>query len=192
VKDQTLEAELKLIKNPKFVLYKGKKSKPLLIAQALRALVMSLRAGKSEAAALEIVGTEFGKYEVGKSFLRASRLMYDQGVSFKAALISTEVLPATAAELVEASTTSQTLQTNLQQAAKLVTEGHNVRKMLTTSLAGPGMMLVLVLVFLFLSTSLIIPKFMESYAMLGSEVPKASLIMMVVSKVVTCVLFASS
>lgn len=186
--DKTLEDELKLIKHQKFVLYKGKKSKPTLVAQALRSLVMSLSVGSSEAAALASVGEQFSKYEVGRNFQRASKLMYDKGISFKAALISTEVLPATAVELIEASPTAQTLQANLEQAARLVTEGHNVKKMLTTNLAGPGFMIVLIIGFLYISTGLLIPKFIEAFAALGTETPLATRVLQKTAVVVTWVL----
>lgn len=186
--DKALEAELSQIEHKKFVLYKGKKSKPPLVAQALRALVMSLKVGQSEAASLEKVGQEFAKYEVGKNFQRGAKLMHEKGFTFKAALISTEILPPTAVELIEASPTAQTLQANLEQAARLVTEGHNVRKKLMTNLAGPSFMIVLILAFLYISTSLLIPQFSEAFSSLGQETPKSSIIMQQAAVVVTWVL----
>lgn len=186
--DKALEEEVKLAKNPSFVLYKGRKSKPPLVAQALRALVMALRVGESEASALKSVGQQFYKYEVGRNFVRGSDLMYKRGLTFKAALISSEVLPPTAVELIEASPTSQTLQANLEQAARLVTEGHNVRKMLITNLAQPGFMMVLILAFLYTSTGYLIPKFLDAFSALGTETPPATIIMQKAAVIVTWVL----
>lgn len=186
--DKALEEELKLVEEPKLVWYKGRKSKPPLVAQALRSLVMTLQVGQPEAVALQMVGKQFYKYEVGRNFVRASDLMYSQGLSFKAALVSTDVMPPTVMELIEASPTSQTLQANLIEAARLVTAGHHVRKMLVTNLAQPGFMIVVILGFLYFSVGYLVPKFLASFSALGAETPPATIFMQNFAQITTYVL----
>ena len=172
-----------LEKPPTFVLYKGKKSKPETIARALRALTMVLRVGEAEARALEIVGKQFHKYEIGRAFEHAAASMRQQGASFKQALLAEEVIPRTARELIEASPTSQSLHKNLQQAAILVQEAQSVKKKLLMNLIQPGFMVGLCLVLLFASAAYIIPGFIKIFGDLGAETPPMTLVILQVADV---------
>ncbi|XKH58588.1 type II secretion system F family protein (plasmid) [Citricoccus nitrophenolicus] len=181
---QTMQApELELAKKPFFVLYKGKKSKPELIGRALRSLAMVLRVGETEANALEIVGQQFKKYEIGRAFLDAEDIMRNQGGSFKQALLAQEVLPRTAKEMIDAAATSTALHRNLARAAKLVGDAVNVRKKLGMQMIGPGFMIGLITVFLFLSVTFIIPSFVGMFGQLGAETPMMTLILLQVAEV---------
>lgn len=175
--------EVPLKKPPTFVLYKGKKSKPETIARALRALTMVLRVGQSEARALEIVGKQFHKFEIGRAFEHAAVNMRDEGASFKQALLAEEVIPRTARELIEASPTSQALHRNLQQAAILVQEAQSVKKKLLMNLIQPGFMMALCLLLLFVSAAYIIPGFIKIFGELGAETPPVTLIILQVADV---------
>lgn len=177
-----------LEKPPSFVLYKGKKSKPETIARALRALTMVLRVGEAEARALEIVGKQFHKYEIGRAFEHAAKSMREQGASFKQALLAEEVIPRTARELIEASPTSQSLHKNLQQAAILVQEAQSVKKKLLMNLIQPGFMIGLCLVLLFASSAYIIPGFIKIFGDLGAETPPVTLVILQVADVVKWVM----
>lgn len=175
--------QVELEKPPTFVLYKGKKSKPETIARALRALTMVLRVGEAEARALEIVGKQFHKYEIGRAFEHAAKSMREQGASFKQALLAEEVIPRTARELIEASPTSQSLHKNLQQAAVLVQESQSVKKKLLMNLIQPGFMMALCLGLLFASAAYIIPGFIKIFGDLGAETPHMTLVILQVADV---------
>lgn len=175
--------QVALEKPPTFVLYKGKKSKPETIARALRALTMVLRVGEAEARALEIVGKQFHKFEIGRAFEHAAASMREQGASFKQALLAEEVIPRTARELIEASPTSQSLHKNLQQAAILVQEAQSVKKKLLMNLIQPGFMVGLCLVLLFASAAYIIPGFIKIFGDLGAETPPMTLVILQVAEV---------
>lgn len=174
---------VELKKAPTFVLYKGKKSKPEVIARAIRSLTMVLRVGKSEADALSIVGTQFHKFEIGRAFEHASEVMRDEGASFKQALLAEEVIPRTARELIEASPTSQALHKNLHQAAKLVAESESVKKKLLMNLIQPGFMLGLCVALLFGSVAFIIPGFISVFTQMGTETPTMTLAILEVADV---------
>lgn len=164
------------LEKPKtFVLYKGKKSKPATIARAIRSLTMVLRVGESEARALEIVGHQFHKFEIGRAFEHAAVNMREEGASFKQALLAEEIIPRTARELIEASPTSQSLHKNLQQAAVLVAESQSIKKKLLTSLIQPGFMMGLCIAFLFASAAFIIPGFIKVFEDMGTETPPLTL-----------------
>lgn len=180
--------EVELKKAPVFVLYKGKKSKPDVIARAIRSLTMVLRVGESEARALEIVGEQFHKFEIGRAFEHAAEVMRQEGATFKQALMAEEVIPRTARELIEASPTSQALHKNLHQAAKLVAESESVKKKLLMNLIQPGFMLGLCVALLFGSVAFIIPGFISVFDEMGSETPALTIAILDVADVVKWVL----
>lgn len=166
---------VQLAKPKTFVLYAGKKSKPATIARAIRSLTMVLRVGESEARALEIVGGQFHKFEIGRAFEHAAANMREEGASFKQALLAEEIIPRTARELIDASPTSQSLHKNLQQAAILVAESQSIKKKLLSSLIQPGFMMGLCLAFLFASAAYIIPGFIKVFEDMGTETPPLTL-----------------
>lgn len=172
----------------KFVLYKGKKSKPALIARSLRALVMVLRVGESEANALEIVGEQFHKYEIGRAYTDAAKRMREEGASMKQALLVQDVVPKTVKELVAASATSQSMIANLEESAVLVAESESVKKKLLNALIQPAFMAALTTVFLFTGTLFIIPGFVELFAQFGTETPPLTLIVLRIADVLTWIL----
>lgn len=182
------ENGVELEKAPMFVLYKGRKSKPEKIARAIRALTMVLKVGESETRALEIVGEQFAKYEIGKAFTHAAKRMRENGASFKQALMAEEVLPRTVRELVEASQTSQAMQKNLRVAATLIGESQNVKKKLLMNLIQPGFMLALCIVLLFVAVSIIIPNLISSFSMLGTKTPAMTLMVLQASEITKWVL----
>jgi type IV pilus assembly protein PilC len=167
----TATAGGRIPKGPTFVWSSGKKAKALTMAQALRALAMVLRVGESEARALEVVGYEFRKYNVGRAFTNAATAMRTHGASFKEALLAQDVFPRTARELIGAAETSQAMRGSLERAAKLISQAQNVKKKMLTALIQPGFMLGLSLVFLFAATAWIIPGFVGTFATLQTETP---------------------
>lgn len=171
-----------------FVWYKGKKSKPETIARSLRALTMVLRVGESEARALEIVGEQYHKFEIGRAYENAAKTMREDGAGFKQALMAEEVLPRTVRELIEASHTSTALQKNLQVAATLVGESQNVKKKLLMNLIQPGFMLAMCVGLLFIAVTMIIPGFVATFASLGTETPPMTLVILQVAEVTKWVL----
>jgi len=183
----TTAVDIKPDKGIKLVLWKGRKSKPLLIARVLRALAMNLRVGIAEAQALAIVGEQYGKYEIGRALQDASKRMLEQGYSMQEALLVQEVLPRTARQLISAARTSQALHENIAEASRLVAEGASVRKRLMGELINPGFMLLLCLVFLFLSVSVIIPGFIGAFTSLGAETPKLTLLLLDFADIATWV-----
>lgn len=184
------ENGVELEKAPMFVLYKGRKSKPEKIARAIRALTMVLKVGESETRALEIVGEQFSKYEIGKAFTHAAKRMRENGASFKQALMAEEVLPRTVRELVEASQTSQAMQKNLRVAATLIGESQNVKKKLLMNLIQPGFMLALCIVLLFVAVTVIIPNLISSFSMLGTKTPAMTLMVLQAAEITKWVLGA--
>lgn len=170
-KQDTATAGGRIPKGPMFVWSNGKKAKALTMAQALRALAMVLRVGESEARALEVVGHEFKKYNVGRAFTRAAEAMRTHGASFKEAMLAQDVFPRTARELISAAETSQAMRGSLERAAKLISQSQNVKKKMLTALIQPMFMLVLSIVFLFLATAIIIPNFVGTFATLQAETP---------------------
>lgn len=171
-----------------FVWYKGKKSKPETIARSLRALTMVLRVGESEARALEIVGEQYRKFEIGRAYEHAAKTMREDGAGFKQALMAEEVLPRTVRELIEASHTSTALMKNLQVAATLVGESQNVKKKLLMNLIQPGFMMAMCIGLLFVAVSLIIPGFVATFASLGAETPPMTLVILEVAEITKWVL----
>lgn len=171
-----------------FVWYKGKKSKPETIARSLRALTMVLRVGESEARALEIVGEQYHKFEIGRAYENAARTMREHGAGFKQALMAEEVLPRTVRELIEASHTSTALQKNLQVAATLVGESQNVKKKLLMNLIQPGFMMAMCIGLLFVAVTLIIPGFVATFSSLGAETPPMTLVILQVAEITKWVL----
>lgn len=171
-----------------FVWYKGKKSKPETIARSLRALTMVLRVGESEARALEIVGEQYHKFEIGRAYENAAKTMREDGAGFKQALMAEEVLPRTVRELIEASHTSTALQKNLQVAATLVGESQNVKKKLLMNLIQPGFMMAMCIGLLFVAVTAIIPGFVATFASLGTETPPMTLVILQVAEVTKWVL----
>lgn len=166
-----------------FVWYKGKKSKPETIARSLRALTMVLRVGESEARALEIVGEQYHKYEIGRAYENAAMTMREHGAGFKQALMAEEVLPRTVRELIEASHTSTALMKNLQVAATLVGESQNVKKKLLMNLIQPGFMMAMCIGLLFVAVTLIIPGFVATFASLGAETPPMTLMILEIAEI---------
>lgn len=173
-----------LKKAPVFVLYKGKKSKPNTIARSLRALTMVLRVGQSEARALEIVGEQYHKFEIGRAYENAAKTMREDGASFKQALMAEEVLPRTVRELIEAAQTSQALQRNLNQAATLMGESTSVKKKLVMNLIQPGFMLAMCIALLFVAVTFIIPGFVSTFDDLDVETPRMTIIILAVAEYV--------
>lgn len=173
-----------LKKAPVFVLYKGKKSKPNTIARSLRALTMVLRVGQSEARALEIVGEQYHKFEIGRAYEHAAKTMREEGASFKQALMAEEVLPRTVRELIEASQTSKALQRNLDQAATLMGEATSVKKKLLMNLIQPGFMLAMCIALLFVAVSFIIPGFVATFEDLDVETPTMTIVILAVAEYV--------
>lgn len=166
-----------------FVWYKGKKSKPETIARSLRALTMVLRVGESEARALEIVGEQYHKYEIGRAYENAAKTMREHGAGFKQALMAEEVLPRTVRELIEASHTSTALMKNLQVAATLVGESQNVKKKLLMNLIQPGFMMAMCIGLLFVAVTLIIPGFVATFASLGAETPPMTIMILEIAEI---------
>ncbi|MET4143724.1 type II secretion system F family protein [Arthrobacter sp. UYCo732] len=177
-----------LKKAPTFVWYKGKKSKPETIARSLRALTMVLRVGESEARALEIVGEQYHKFEIGRAYENAAKTMREDGAGFKQALMAEEVLPRTVRELIEASHTSTALMKNLQVAATLVGESQNVKKKLLMELIQPGFMMAMCIGLLFVAVTLIIPGFVATFASLGAETPHMTIVILEVAEITKWVL----
>jgi type IV pilus assembly protein PilC len=171
-----------------FVWYKGKKSKPETIARSLRALTMVLRVGESEARALEIVGEQYHKFEIGRAYENAAKTMREDGAGFKQALMAEEVLPRTVRELIEASHTSTALMKNLQVAATLVGESQNVKKKLLMNLIQPGFMMAMCIGLLFVAVTLIIPGFVATFASLGAKTPPMTLVILEVAEITKWVL----
>lgn len=183
----TAVVDLEPDKGIKFVLWKGRKSKPLLISRVLRALAMNLRVGVSEAQALNLIGTQYSKYEIGKAFEKASKLMLESGYTLQEALLAQEVIPRTARQLIAAARTSQALHDNIEEASRIVSEASSVKKKLLGELIQPGFMAVLCLVFLFLSVAVIIPGFIGTFSSLGAETPALTLLMLDFADIATWV-----
>lgn len=176
--------QLDVPSKPLFVWYKGKKSKPELIARALRSLAMVLRVGRSEATALEVVGEQFKRYEVGRALLDAADVMRNHGGNLQAALLAQDVLPRTAKELIDAAGTSSALHRNLVKAAELVGDAVNVRKRLMNQLIQPAFMVGLCVVFLFIATAFIIPGFITVFGQIGADTPTMTVVLMQVAEVI--------
>lgn len=168
--------------------YNGKKAKPEFIARAIRALSMVLRVGGSEVQALEITGIQFRRYDVGRAFTRAAENMRQDGVTFKQAILAEDVFPRTVHELVDASSTAQSLQRNLERAAELVAHGQDVKKKLIIAMIQPTFMMALCLAVLFIASIAIIPGFITNFTSLGSEVPPMALGVMTASEITAWVL----
>ena len=179
-----------VIPKAKMRLYNGRKAKPELMAQALRALAMVLRVGQSEARALEIVGRQFRKYDVGRAFTRAAVSMRNQGATFKQAILAEDEFPRTVRELIQASPTPQAIHANLVRAARLVAQGQDIKKKLLISLIQPGSMILMCLAFLFVASAYIVPNLIATFATLQTETPDAALIVMAASGYVKWVIGA--
>ncbi|MBP2216005.1 type II secretion system F family protein [Arthrobacter sp. CAN_C5] len=137
-----------------------------------------LRVGESEARALEVVGLQFHKFEIGRAFEHAAEVMRNDGASFKQALLAEEIIPRTARQLIKASPTSQALHKNLEQAAVLVAESQSIKKKLVMNLIQPGFMLSLCIGFLFAAVAFIIANFVALFADLGTETPPMTLMVL--------------
>jgi type IV pilus assembly protein PilC len=166
----------------------GKKAKPLILAQSLRTLAMILKVGESEARALEVVGYEFRKYDVGRAYTTAAEAMRVNGATFKDAMVGQFVFPRTVRELVDAAPTSQSIHGALVRSARLISQSQNVKKKMLTALIQPGFMMGLCLVFMFAATAFIIPGFIATFAALGTETPPIVGIVLTVSEVVKWVM----
>jgi type IV pilus assembly protein PilC len=166
------------LKKPKIRFYNGKKAKPEMMARSLRALAMVLRVGQSEARALEIVGMQFAKYDIGKAYSRAAVHMREDGATFKQAMLAEDEFPRTVKELIDASPTAQSIHGNLVRAARLVAQGQDVKKKLLISLIQPAFMMGMCIIFLFVASAFIIPGLIESFSTLQAEPPTAALIVM--------------
>lgn len=191
-KDLQLDANGVPIKEgPKFVWGAGKKSKPPIVARAIRSLAMIMRVGESEARALEIVGEQFKKYTIGRAFLKASDAMREDGASFKQAILhDNDIFPRTVKELIQAAPTAQAMQANLEKAAKLVANSQDVKKKMIISMIQPGIMLAMCIAFLFIATAFIIPGFSGIFSQLNTEEPAASVIVKNAAEVVKYVIGA--
>lgn len=186
--DETLvttpaEPEVTLKKKPLIVWSEGKKAPPEVIARALRSLTMILSVGGAEAEALSIVGDQFKKYTIGRAFVAASDAMTLEGASMKQALLAEKVLPRNVKQLIGAAQTSTALRENLREAAKIVTESESVRKKLMMNMIQPGLMLGMTIIFLFVSTIVIIPQFATIFDSFGAETPASMLIMVAIADV---------
>jgi type IV pilus assembly protein PilC len=177
-KEQALDINGVPIKEgPKFVWGAGKKSKSDVVARAIRSLAMVMRVGESEARALEIVGEQFKKYTIGRAFIKAADAMRTDGASFKQAILhENDIFPRTVKELIQAAPTAQSMQANLEKAAKLVANSQDVKKKLIISMIQPGIMLVMCIGFLFIATAFIIPGFSGIFTQLNAPEPTASVI----------------
>ena len=179
--------------------YNGKKAKPEMIARSIRALAMVLRVGQSEARALEIIGQQFKKFDVGRAYTRAAEAMRAEGATFKQAMMAEDVFPRTVHELIEASATSQGIHQNLVRAAKLVAQGQDIKKNLLIAMIQPAFMLGMSLVFMFVASAFIIPGFITTFATLQAETPAPALIVLaaaeytkwVIGGLITIILFVT-
>lgn len=178
-----MSASTVTLQKQKMRFYNGKKSKPELIARSLRALAMVLRVGQSEARALEIVGMQFRRYEVGRAYTRAAEVMRSQGATFKQAMLAEDVFPRTVHELIEASATAQAVHENLVRGARLVAQGQDIKKKLLIAMIQPGFMLGMCLIFLFVAATFIIPGFITAFSTLNAETPPTVLIVLAASEV---------
>lgn len=160
-----------LEKGPRFVWGSGKKAKPDDVARSLRALAMILKVGQSEARALEIVGEQFEKYDVGRAYKQAAQRMRREGATFKQAMLAEDVFPRTVHELIEAAQTSLGTQHNLVRAGRLIQQSQGVKKKLLISLIQPAFMLGMVIIFIFCAAAFIIPGFAGVFATIGAETP---------------------
>ncbi|GAA4924100.1 type II secretion system F family protein [Nesterenkonia rhizosphaerae] len=156
---------------PKFVLYKGRKSRPQTIASALRTLAMNLKVGAREAESLRLVGEQFRRYEIGREMLYGAQDMQTGGVGLKKALTDIDLIPRQAAQLIGASTTPQTLVENIAEAARVVENSESVKKRLLTQLIQPGFMVALCLVVLFVAARYVVPGTLSIYRDMNVEVP---------------------
>ena len=172
----------------KIVWYNGKSAKPEMIARALRALAMSLRIGQGEAYALETVGAQFKKYDVGRAMTRAARLMRENGLSVQGAIMAEDVFRGTVHELVEAAGTSQAVIANISKAAELVAQAQDVKKKLLTAMIQPMFMLAMSIVFLFVAAGWIIPGIVGSFTALNTEPPEVTVIVLNAAGVTTWVI----
>lgn len=178
-------------KGPTFVWGAGKKSKPETVARAIRSIAMVMRVGESEARALEIVGEQFHKYTIGRTFTKAADAMRDDGASFKQAILhENDDFPRVVRELIQAAPTAQAMQANLEKAAKLVASAQDVKKKLIISMIQPGIMLVMCIGFLFIATAFIIPGFSGIFTQLNAPEPMASVIVKQAAEVVKYVIGA--
>lgn len=178
-------------KGPTFVWRGGKKSKAPTVAKAIRSLAMVMRVGESEARALEIVGEQFQKFTIGRTFVKAADAMRNDGASFKQAILhENDDFPRTVRELIQAAPTAKAMQANLEKAAKLVANSQDVKKKLLISMIQPGIMLVMCIGFLFIATAVIIPGFSGIFSQLNAEEPLASRIVKEVAEVVKWVIGA--
>lgn len=175
-------------KAPTFVWYKGRKSKPSTIAQSIRSIVMNLRVGTPEIRALEIVGNQYAKYEIGKAYLHAAKVMAEEGAGFRQALIAEEIIPRTVKELIAASTTSAALQENLTQAAVLVGHSQQVKRQLMVAMISPVFTMALCVAALFVSAAYILPGMVDMFGQLNAETPKMTLVLLEVAEVVKYVI----
>lgn len=175
-------------KAPTFVWYKGRKSKPATIAQSIRSLVMNLKVGTPEVRALEIVGKQYSRYEIGKAYLNAAKVMSEEGAGFRQALIAEEIIPRTVKELIAASATSAALQENLTHAATLINHSQAVKRKLIVAMISPASTVLLCIVALFVSSAYVIPGLVGMFVQLDAETPAMTLILLQASEVTKYVL----
>lgn len=173
---------------PVFVWYKGRRSSPQLVAQSIRSLVMNLRVGTPERRVLEIVGKQYRKYEIGRAYLHAAEVMGTEGAGFKQALIAEEALPRTVKELLSASKTAESVQENLSEAAKLVTQSQSVKRRLVITMITPLSTLVVSIVALFVSAAWIIPGIVDMFTQLNTETPPMTLSLLKAADITKAVL----
>lgn len=180
-----------IAKGPTFVWGAGKKSKTDTVARAVRSLAMVLRVGESEARALEIVGEQFHKYTIGRTFKKAASAMRDDGASFKQAILhENKDFPRTVRELILSAPTAKAMIGSLEKAAKLVANSQDVKKKLIISMIQPGIMLIMCIAFLFIATAFIIPGFSGIFSQLNAEEPLASKIVREAAEIVKWVIGA--
>ena len=155
----------------------SKKSRPDEIAETLDDLAAMLESGDSEQRALRTLAEQYGKYNVGRAYGRAADLMA-RGETIIAALSDqTDTFPRVVRELIGAAATPRDLHRNLRRCAELIVESSDVKAAIRAALFKPLMMLGIVVVFVLLASSWLLPTVVGVFSSIGAKTPEATLIM---------------
>lgn len=177
-----------LKKAPTFVWSNGKKAKPEVIAESLRSLSMILAVGGAEAGALEVVGHQYRRYNVGRAYTAAASAMINEGASFQQALLAQEIFPRSVREMIESAPRASMIYASLDESATIVQDSQTVKKKLRSALIQPTFMLVVTIIFLFIAALSIVPGIIKSFLVLGSDAPESATLVLQIANVVTWVL----
>lgn len=173
------DENVKIPKKAWLTLTNRKKARPDEVAETLTDLASMLENGDSEHQSIKALADQYASYDIGEAYERV-KLLLERGVTLPAAMADqTDNFPPVVRELLGAANMAKDMHRNLRQAALIIVEADNIKGQVRSALFKPGFMLFLLMGFIILAVTYMLPMTADMFTGIGAEAPPTTVIVMI-------------